>query len=233
MKRAKPDPAVQPFVDRVREAELRLFPDAMHDEEAAMMKSAERRFWHFRPSHHAATGLITEADVVLLAQPGRRLLSVGAAPAFLERLLPELGVPAAHIVVTDNDPSILESARPPEAYAFDAHETWPDMGTFDVILFPESLCLSVGETIKARGLLPDIPDRTAMLKARDLIETDLLITLLRQAFARLRPGGVIRANGPQSHPSVNDAVSAALMEEYPHALEQRRYFLSMRRIVAA
>ncbi len=219
MKRKKAPASQRPFVERVRELEERLYAGKLRDDDPGLMKE-ERRFWHFRPSHHAATGLITQEDIALLSRPGKRLLSVGASPAFLERLLVDLGVPAQNILVTDKDPAITNAAGPIPSLAFDMHGTWPETGTFDRIIFPESLCIAI------RDRLPKEDNADHHL---DEGETALLTAIFRRAVARLQPGGVLRANGPMSHPKVMQAATAALREEgYVLAADCRRFFLSLR-----
>ncbi|MFA6039336.1 MAG: hypothetical protein WCV62_01240 [Candidatus Peribacteraceae bacterium] len=220
MKRKKAPASQRPFVERVRELEERLFAGKLREDEPGMMQE-ERKFWRFRPSHHAATGLLTQEDVALLSQPGKRLLSVGAMPAYLERLLPELGVPAENILVTDTDPDITDAAAPLPALAFDMHGTWPETGTFDRIIFPESLCIAI------RDRLPKEENDDHHLDER---EAELLTAILKQALMRLRPAGILRANGPMSHPNVMHAVAATLQEEgLAPVMDCKRFFLTVQR----
>lgn len=212
----------QVFVERVREIEERLFADQLDTANPSYMKSGGRYFWHFRPSHHFATGLITQEDITLLSQPDKRLLSIGAHPAFLERTLLELGVPPENIYLADKDPAIAQCAKPMQSVTFDINDEWPNMGTFDRIIFPESLCIAIGEKMGKKGKILD-------LQAKDTQEAQLLSGVMRQALERLRPGGIIRANGPMSHPNVIRAMRANL-EEAGHRLdiESRRFFLTVR-----
>jgi hypothetical protein len=190
------------------------------------MKSEGRQFWHFRPSHHAATGLLTREDVDCISQPGRRILSVGAYPAFLERLLPALGVPYEHILLADKDPSIKECG-PMQTMVFDAMEVWPDIGTFDRIVFPESLCVSIGDRIREEGVFKENAGVGA--HQSDVREAELLAALLYQAIGKLRPGGMLRANGPMSHPAVLHKTETMLHEKgISFSMESRRFFLAIR-----
>lgn len=225
MRRKKIQESMRPFLDRVRRAEERLFAGQFSQEDTSMMQSAGRRFWHFRPSHHVATRLVTEEDLALLSRPGRRLLSVGALPAFLERTLCALGVPSQAIFLADKDAGITACAGPLSSVVFDATGAWPRIGTFDRIIFPESLCIAIGDRIREGGTGEE--DATGD-HPTDGIETALLTSLLRSALRRLRPGGVIRANGPMSHPKVIRAVIACLRREYPQiVVESRRFFLAV------
>ncbi len=212
------------FVDRVRALEERLFADELDPGDASRMKSHGKYSWLYRPSHHAAAGLLTQEDVALLSEKGRRLLSVGAHPAFFERLLPELGVPAENMLLADVDPGLADVCDPIPHIIFDAVGPWPDLGTFDRIIFPESLCIAISDNIKKRG----IPDDLENPYANDVLEAQLLAHILTEALARLRPQGVIRANGPMSHPTVVKAMSAMLLKEgIRHAVKYERFFLTV------
>lgn len=201
MKRRKAAAAQQSFFDDMRAIEERLFADGFH-EDRSMMKS-ERYFWHFRPSHHVATGLVTSEDVAFLRQPGRRLLSIGAFPGFLERALVEFGVPAENIVLTDKDPAVVGCTADMRCLSFDMNDAWPAMGEFDRIIFPESLCIAVGERVRG-----DVRARAE----RDAAESRRLAHVLREALGCLRSGGVVRADGPMSHPNVIRAAKDLLRE---------------------
>lgn len=217
------DPTIDAvFVARVRELEERLFPDACDPADSVHMKS-DGYSWLYRPSHHASTGLVTDADVKFLSRPDARLLSVGGHPAYLERTLMELGVPVASIVVADVSPAVTEVALPFETVHFDMLGPWPEIGTFDRIIFPESLCIALTDRLKKAGPHGDAPYATDPQEAR------LLSEVLCSALARLRPGGEIRANGPQSHPNVVKA-ARSLMEArgHPHELDYQRYFLKVK-----
>lgn len=208
-----------PFVERVRKLEERLFGAALSG--GSRIGSDGREFWHFRPSHHAATGLLTAEDIALLSEPGRRLLSVGAYPAFLERLLLELGVPGENILLADSDPAIESVAGTIPSAIFDACEPWPDVGTFDRIIFPESLAIALSDRMRENA--------SRDLQQKDKFEAALLADILRQALARLRPGGIIRANGPMSHPNVLRTMTATLQEEgLKIEIESQRFFLALR-----
>ena len=211
------------IIARIRALEEQEFATQLHAEDLTRMKS-DRYSWHYRPSHHIATGLITEGAIALLSQPRKHLLRVGAHPGYLERLLCTLGIPAENILLADNATDFLKEKHSLEKISFDMLGPWPAIGSFDRIIFPESLCIALRDHIKnmhpkAEGLLP-----------RDAVEAELLSRVLRQALKRLQPDGEIRSNGPQSHPKVVKAARAKLdAEGYPHTLAYQRYFLSVRR----
>ena len=211
------------IVARIRALEEQEFATQLHTEDSTRMKS-DRYSWHYRPSHHIATGLITEGDIALLSQPGKRLLSVGAHPGYLERLLCKLGIPADNILISDNAADFLEEEHSLEKISFDMLGIWPEIGSFDRIIFPESLCIALSDHIKKMHPKAESPFAT------DTMEAELLSGVLRQALERLRPDGEIRSNGPQSHPNVVKAVRAKLdADGYSHTLTYQRYFLSVRR----
>lgn len=210
------DPA---FVARVRQCEERLFPDGLHPDASGRMRS-DGYSWLYRPSHHASTGLVTAADVASLSKPGKRLLSVGGHPGYLERVLAELGVPVGHIVAADALPAIVEADLPFGVACFDMLEPWPDLGTFDLIVFPESLCIALADRLKKAGPHGDAPFST------DAHEARLLAHVLEEALRKLNPDGEIRANGPQSHPNVvKEAQKIVDTRGCVRAIEYQRYFL--------
>jgi hypothetical protein len=213
---------LQSFMNRIRALEESLFADQLDPVDATRMKSPDYS-WLYRPSHHIQTGLITEKEIDALKK-GKRLLSVGAYPAYLERLLIELGVPAENIVVTDSNPQLSDHASPLQSFIFDCTKDWPDLGLFDLIIFPESLCIALTDRIKQENIPADGEYPT------DALEAELLTHILQEALSRLSPDGVIRANGPMSHPKVYQMVQAELDQSgFTHQLAYQRYFVSIRK----
>lgn len=207
------------FVASVRALEERLFVHALDSEDATRMLH-DGYSWHYRPSHHALTGLVTPADF------GKTILSVGAHPAAFERILVELGLPRDQLLVADHEPRLLEATPELRTIVFDLTEPWPEIGTFDLIVFPESLCIALADRIDREGRPTPTPDNEFPSDAR---EAELLACVLMEALGRLRPGGEIRANGPQSHPNVVTAARAVLDRQgFAHVLEYERYFLRVR-----
>jgi len=210
------------FLDRIRLRETSLFADQLDPADATRMKS-DQYSWLYRPSHHIETGLVTEEDINEL-QNGKRLLSVGACPAHLERLLVESGVPSDAIIIADSNPDILTVDTPIQKELFDCTKKWPDLGLFDIIIFPESLCIALTDAIKQEH----IADHTESFPT-DAQEAELLAHIMKEALSRLQPGGVIRANGPQSHPNVWKRAGAILEQSgYSYVLEYQRYFITVR-----
>ncbi len=211
------------FPTRIRALEERLFAGELSGHDPKLMKN-QKDFWLYRPSHHIATGLITEEDIELLKKPDRRLLSVGACPAYLERLLIELGVPADNILVADNDPALSDIPGPIQKIIFDMNEAWPLTGTFDRIIFPESLCISISDRMREDPK----PVTSSEPHPTDARESELLAAILRQALERLKPGGIIRANGPMSHPNVMALMSRKLQEKgLTPVIDCQRFFLKL------
>ncbi len=218
----KLSPAARAFVAVVRAAEERLFPELLDPDHPRRLVSA-RRSWEYRPSHHVRRGLVGPDDVVALSLPGRRLLSVGAHPACLEHLLCSLGVPAEHVVVADVDPALLGCVGAMEKVVFDVFGPWPALGGFDLILFPESLCIALGDRVAQAD------DGAGGAFSGDVLAGRLLAHVLGNALERLRPGGEVRADGPMSHPNVVRVASAALdAAGHAHELEYDRFFLRVR-----
>ncbi len=209
------------FMNRIRALEAELFGDALDPAHATRMKSDDYS-WLYRPSHHIETGLITEDDVHALKN-GNKLLSVGACPAHLERLLVALGVPGENIVIADSNPLLKDIPSSMESLVFDCTKEWPALGLFDLIIFPESLCIALTDTLKKENIQSD--DTAFPTDAR---EAELLTHIMKESFDHLTSNGVIRANGPMSHPNVWKKTSAALNASgYPHNLSYDRYFIAL------
>jgi hypothetical protein len=212
------DPA---FINQIKILEEKLFPELLETEDNKRLKSDGKYFWHYKPSHHAATGLITPDDVPFLQEPGRRLLSLGAHPAYFERIVLELGVPADHMLVTDTDPRMAEGTWPMPTMIVDFTKPWPNIGVFDRIIFPESLCIAVRHTVQ------DMPKASGP-HPYDAAEAQVLACVLGQALSHLAPGGSIRANGPMSHPNVVQTASEQLQKLGQQPLiGYQRYFLTV------
>jgi hypothetical protein len=210
------------FTEDVRVLEERLFRGSFDASDPRRMKHAGYA-WHYRPSHHVKTGLVTANDISLLSQPDKRLLSVGAYPMYLEQLLCVLGVLAENMLVADIDPKIRHSEGVMPKAMFDATGIWPEIGSFDLIIFPESLCMAVGGDSK-----PDTEKEKDDFSA-DQKEGQLLGSVLIQALKKLRPSGEIRANGPMSHPNVvniaRTKIDAAGMQ---YEIDYERFFMKVR-----
>ncbi len=200
---------------QVRILEEQMFGDLLDPHNPMRMKSDEYS-WLYRPSHHIESGLITQEDIELFKKEGT-LLSIGAHPGYLEQVLVALGVPSKHIVTADSDAAILDTDLHP--LHFSMHDEWPLSDKFDRIIFPESLCIALTDKLKEEGIVAD-PKNPA---ATDEREAELLGTVIKQALDHLKPGGVIRANGPMSHPNVIKRVEANV----PCVIRYERFFCSV------
>jgi hypothetical protein len=213
------------FLGRVKAMEQEMFRECLDAEDPERIKNEGEYSWLYAPSHHAKTGLITEADLGVLK--AGKLLSIGAYPAALERVLIELGVAPSHITVADSLPEILNVNGEMETLCFDCTDDWPETGLFDLILFPESLCIAIGDRIRKSGGVKKSKDKPF---PNDALETEVLGKIVKQALTRLTSHGEIRANGPMSHPNVVKAMSAKLHEEgLPHVVDYARYFMTIRK----
>lgn len=216
------------FVDEVAFLESRLFPGRIDDVNPKRMKNVGRYSWLYRPSHHIQTGLLTKQDIAMLTEPGKRLLSIGAHPAYLEQLLCVLGVPAENIFVADKDPAIALAEGLMERTIFDATGIWPDIGTFDLIIFPESLCMIVSCDNQEKKISNG--DRSLS----DAREAETLAIVLRSALQHLRPEGEIRANGPMSHPNVVKKAAEILRKKgHEPVINYERFFLRISAVASS
>ncbi len=202
---------LRPYTARVTDADLlirtrlleeRLFPEDLHPTDSMRMKNPAYS-WLYRPSHHVESGLVTEEDIERL-KTGATMLSVGAYPAHLERVLLELRVPASAITLADTNPALLEGECPMRRVLFDMTEDWPAIGLFDLIVFPESLCIALSNRVDQENPQGEGPH------PHDKREAELLAHVLEHAAGHLAPGGEIRADGPQSHPNVVRRAQASL-----------------------
>jgi len=217
-----PKSADQAFIAEVATLETKMFRGQLDETDNARMKNVGKYSWLYRPSHHVSTGLITKKDIEMLMQPEKRLLSIGAHPAYLEQLLCILGVPAENLFIADKDVGIALADGLMDRIVFDATGIWPDIGTFDLIIFPESLCMIV--TGDARH--DEIPTDTPF--PHDAAEAKALAFVITQALTALRPDGEIRANGPMSHPNVIAAATKLLEAAGQHVvIDYDRFFLTV------
>lgn len=214
------------WLAHIRALEEKLFGDQLDPKDRMRMKH-DGYSWHYRPSHHVESGLITEEDVELLKRDGT-LLSVGAHPAYLEHVLIELGVPKNHIVIADSDPEILTNkfgsghpARDVLRIQFDMHDAWPIANHFDRIIFPESLCISLSNKIEQK--FPKKNELNPNSFPHDEYETELLSGVIGQALHHLKPNGITRANGPMCHPNI----VKKMQEKVPCTVKYQRFLMEV------
>ncbi len=161
----------------------------------------------FAPSHHfrPASSLMTKELVDDLSENGKKILSVGCGPAYLERLLvSRLGVDKDQITLAD-----ISSEYVPEGfrfYQFDMHKDWPSFDrTYDYVLFPESVLLNVNFSSK-RGCFIGLhrqPER----------ERGLSNILYRSLSVLNKPGQVRMTSGVMQ--IVKQHVKRLIESQYP------------------
>lgn len=211
------------FLERVKAIEQDMFGTKLDTASSKRMKDDGGYSWLYRPSHHIKTGLMKEEDINML-QKGT-LLSIGSAHATLEKVLLKLGAPMRHITISDVQPIPSECTGGMQTYEFDCTETWPMQNEYDVIIFPESLCIALRDRMRGEGYEQN--NRSLW----DRRESELLCHVLSEALQHLRCGGELRCNGPMSHPTVVQMAEEKLKEiqKRKYALTYERYFLRVRR----
>jgi hypothetical protein len=112
--------------------------------------------------------------------------------------------------MADNDRGILECESEIFALHFSMHDAWPVQGMFDRIIFPESLCISITDSAK-----PHESDEQV---------AQLLAAVITQALDHLKPGGIIRANGPMYHPNI----VKRMQEMVPCEVNYERFLMEVR-----
>ena len=157
--------------DTVRELEKEMFPEFKDKD---ILQPENNPNFYFAPSWHFKSGVMTDEVVQeLVSNDSKKLLSMGSGPAYLERLLTELGVKKENITLVDINPKDV----PPDftSKIFDMHGEWTDLGDelYDLIIFPESTLF--GTNFKTdEGI------------------TDGAYRLIASALSHLKPGGTIR-----------------------------------------
>ena len=160
--------------ETVHRLEVKLFPE-FRGRNFLDICTTDGYYSVFLPSWHFKTKVMTSEMVEdLRANRTKRLLSVGAGPAYLEIFLTCLGIKHKQIELADIHPSNL-----PECFRkhyLDMHHDWPTLGTtYDYIIFPESILLNVKRTDEER--------------------IDALYGLLNKCLLILKKGGEIHMNG--------------------------------------
>jgi len=181
----------KPYWKQMRELETQLFPE--FKDEDFCIDSPETNNFYFAPSVHFKKDLITEADVEKFKNdPQRKMLSVGSGPAYLERLLVNLGINKNNIVLAD-----IESRDLPKDFKtkiFDMFGEWPefeDDQKFDLIIFPENPSINVHY---------DYGDE----------RIQAFTSLFIKALQRLKPGGEIKITGNPNREEVTEKVERKL-----------------------
>lgn len=198
--------------EQIRDLETKMFPEFKpahnhnsHQIDLEPTMHLGLGYAAFPPSWHFRSGLITEQMVKDLIENQKTLLSVGAGPAHLERLLVELGVNRKNIVLADKFTEFI-----PEGFAryrFDMFGRWPDFREiFDYIIFPQSIFLPVGVSVPSGTVVPignewdEIEYNFKQGKKQyDITDQDLFKPFLINCLKYLEAGGQIRGNLIQGH----------------------------------
>lgn len=201
-------PASDPFIKVIREKERDLFPE--FKTEGFAIAPENKRYFYFAPNHHFRSRLLTKDDIKsFLANPDKRLLSVGAGQGQLERLLVHLGIPAERIALADREPADLPEQF--KVYEFDMYKTWPNLGDlkYDLIIFPESLLCNV-----------HVGDMLYSKKIYNSHYTEIeyrikeLVSMLSQAIMNLNDDGEIRINGHSQEEETLQKLKLILEKQY-------------------
>jgi hypothetical protein len=180
----------KPYWQRIRELEAQLFPE--FKDEDFCIDSPETNNFYFAPSVHFKEALITETDVENFKNdPKRKMLSVGAGPAYLERLLVNLGVNKDNIVLADKNPRDLPSDF--KIKIFDMSGEWPEFedGQFDLIIFPENPSINVNSDFGEERI-------------------QAFTSLFAKALQHLKPGGEIKITGNRNVEEITEKVEQEL-----------------------
>lgn len=176
-KKEKPLGNIALTYEGIRRAEKRIFPEFKNDDKCYLLSGFHDSY--YSPSWHYKAGLLTKEMISQLRSSRKRLLSIGAGPAYMERFLVRLGVKAQNIVLADIDPSLMPTGF--KTYKFNMFEEWPEFGaTFDYIIFPMSIPIFYGLFKDDTGI-----QWTALA----------LYSLLCESLSRLANGGQIRIKG--------------------------------------
>lgn len=122
--------------DQFRAWEVEDYPEFAKENTSTFTHSGPI-YMSFGPSWHAQKNLVTE-DIIAKLQNGATLLSVGAGPAHLERLLVKhCSVPTGNITLADKSTQL---PAPFPRVQFDLRKQWPFFAQpFDYVFFPECI----------------------------------------------------------------------------------------------
>ena len=200
--------AQERLIRQARRLSAKVFPPDENYQDLYDPKSG-RNYFYFPGIDYFERRFITP-DMIAELQKGKSLLSVGCGDCHLERLLCH-GFGVSDITVADIE--LEESAKCFKNIEFDMTKPWPEMGTFDYIIFPESLRIAVtvlclgGNGISMRFFdemqtaakyvlngIKTIPHRQLFLRVmeQDLPEAVVSHSILREAVTRLNPQGEVR-----------------------------------------
>ena len=158
------------FRKRIQELEREEYPEF---KDGKPFYIGEDDYAHHAPSWHFYTRLLTEGIVNDIRENKRKVLSVGAGKAHLERLLANrLRISIEQLVLTDRVPIMPEGF---EQLLFDMYEEWPEIkDSFDYVVFPESVIPNRFKTDeeKRTGLYHILENSLRVLKPNGQIRMD-------------------------------------------------------------
>ena len=200
--------ASKPLHEIVRELELEEFPELSETVDELWtgvttkpILAPKGPYAYFAPSYHIQRGLVGKTIIEDLRK-GKKMLSVGSGPAYLERLLVNrFGVDPNNITLSD-----ISTSNVPEGFnfhQFDMYGQWPDFGqSFDYIIFPESLC--------------DIGITRDFKRVETEGRVERATHLFRQSLRNLNPYGQARFDG-YVHRHIFDEAIKRVHQENPNA----------------
>lgn len=179
----KSDPSRLNYVPKFRRGLLGNLRPILSQRFPKLVKDSNVLYKYFTPSHHFKTGLVTAKHIKQFQEDsGFSMLSVGAGPAFLEKVLKKLGL--KNILISDFDNSDLPKSF--ERVLFDTYGDWSKVEQlenkkFNLIIFPESVLCNI------QGFMRK--DQSFTDPAKNCLK------VINSALAFLKPGGEMRING--------------------------------------
>jgi hypothetical protein len=186
------------LVDLVKTLEAEQFPEFAGK---PGFQSPRTGLKYMAPSTLVEKGAVTPGDIEHLASDsGSKMLSVGAGPGYLERLLLKFGINPDQIVVADKDPTDLPQELPRRE--FDMTKPWPaDLssgGAYCLIVFPESRQFGDQQELEALRASMEAEDPDVMIEDKDVYRELYLrgmYRLIAHALPHLDPSGKITITG--------------------------------------
>src|SRR3989338_8085531 len=173
--------------------------------EVSIIGDKRTTYTFFAPSYYfdPRRPLITP-EIVNDLKEGKRLLSVGCGPAYLERFLVRAGkISAGGIELADIDPHYRRKEF--RMHVFDMHKSWPNLEErFDYVIFPNSL------------FTYDLPTEESEIER----DTRITYNLLVEGFKALKPMGRIGIKMPMDE-QVFQKVKDRIGKEFPQKRGER------------
>lgn len=173
---------------------------------------------HFFPSYHFRKGLITEKNLNdLINDPSKKLLSVGAGYAYLEKFLVYKGIKNENITLAD----INKDLMPQEFHTITMNmfDDWKEVldNKYDLIIFPESVFTYSDSNFDKKKFNSD------NLYERNNNIINLIYKLILKSIKHLKSNGEIRMTTPILYSSLMDN----LVDKLSTGLKQDGYNISI------